>query len=312
MRNSVRLLSITLLVLGLAVSAQGQATRTWVSGVGDDANPCSRTAPCKTFAGAISKTAAGGEISVLDPGGYGALTITKSITIDGQSQIASILPGAGNGININAALTDRVHIRNIQINGAGSGAVGIKIFAAANVVIENVDISNIRGGGANSRGIQIATTAASPHITRVNVINSRIRNISNFGIASEPTGTGTVNLTVAGCSIMDNDFSAIDLDRNTKATVTDTIMTNSSGGAGVFAEQGSVEVNIHDSVMSNNAFGVFCGNGGAPIVRIFNSQVVGNTTDGLEIVSGTVESHGNNAIRGNAGNQTPSSIVNTQ
>ena len=64
--------------------AHAQATRTWVSGVGDDANPCSRTAPCKTFAGAISKTAAGGEINVLDPGGFGAVTITKSITISSR------------------------------------------------------------------------------------------------------------------------------------------------------------------------------------------------------------------------------------
>ena len=63
--------------------ANAQATRTWISGVGDDANPCSRTAPCKTFAGAISKTAAGGEIDVLDPGGFGAVTITKAITLDG-------------------------------------------------------------------------------------------------------------------------------------------------------------------------------------------------------------------------------------
>src|SRR5580693_9720 len=76
----------------VAPSASAQAPRTWVSGVGDDANPCSRTAPCKTFAGAISKTVAGGEISVLDPGGYGALTITKAITIDGGGgQVASVL-----------------------------------------------------------------------------------------------------------------------------------------------------------------------------------------------------------------------------
>ena len=67
--------------LFFAAGAQAQATRTWVSGVGDDVNPCSRTAPCKTFAGAISKTANGGEIDCLDPGGYGTLTITKSITV---------------------------------------------------------------------------------------------------------------------------------------------------------------------------------------------------------------------------------------
>ena len=90
------------LAFAFAVSAQGQALRTWVSGVGDDANPCSRTAPCKTFAGAISKTAAAGEISVLDPGGFGAVTITKAITINGEGTLAGILNAGTNGIVINA------------------------------------------------------------------------------------------------------------------------------------------------------------------------------------------------------------------
>jgi len=84
---------------GAVAVAEAQATRTWVSGVGDDANPCSRTAPCKTFAGAISKTAPGGEINALDPAGYGAVMITKSITIDGGGTLASILASGGiNGI----------------------------------------------------------------------------------------------------------------------------------------------------------------------------------------------------------------------
>src|SRR6266550_4525079 len=91
-----------ILVAATSSVAHGQATRTWVSGVGDDANPCSRTAPCKTFAGAISKTAAGGEINALDPGGYGAVTITKAITIDGGGTFASILSSLVNGIVINA------------------------------------------------------------------------------------------------------------------------------------------------------------------------------------------------------------------
>src|SRR5882672_8393711 len=94
---SVRVLVLIVFTFGLASLAQGQATRTWVSGVGDDVNPCSRTAPCKTFAGAISKTAEGGEIDVLDPGGYGAVTITKAMTIDGGhgSGWASILVSTG-------------------------------------------------------------------------------------------------------------------------------------------------------------------------------------------------------------------------
>src|SRR5688500_2946121 len=84
--------------LMLAAPAQAQATRTWVSGVGDDANPCSRTAPCKTFAGAISKTAAAGEINCLDPGGFGGLTITKSIMIRCDYTEGGVL-SAGAGVN---------------------------------------------------------------------------------------------------------------------------------------------------------------------------------------------------------------------
>src|ERR1700751_4382182 len=101
--------------------AHAQASRTWVSGVGDDANPCSRTAPCKTFAGAISKTAAGGEISVLDPGGYGAVTITKSITINGDGTLAGILNSLTTGVIINAGANDVIVLRNISINGGSNG-----------------------------------------------------------------------------------------------------------------------------------------------------------------------------------------------
>src|SRR6476620_5468826 len=114
------LLALACLLLGHSL-AFAQATRTWVSGVGDDANPCSRTAPCKTFAGAISKTADKGEISVLDPAGYDAVTITKSITINGEGTLAGILSATVNGIIVNAPATATVYIHNISINGAGSG-----------------------------------------------------------------------------------------------------------------------------------------------------------------------------------------------
>src|SRR5438874_8298297 len=121
------LLGAVCVAFSQAASAYAQASRTWVSGVGDDANPCSRTAPCKTFAGAISKTAAGGEIDALDPAGYGAVTITKSITIDGTGTLASVLVSGTNGIIINAGTGDRVLLRNIQINGIGTGINGVQI-----------------------------------------------------------------------------------------------------------------------------------------------------------------------------------------
>src|SRR5260370_13148444 len=108
---------LTLVGCGFLASAAvsfSQATRTWVSGVGDDANPGSRTAPCKTFAGAIAKTAPGGEINVLDPGGFGALTITKSITIIGQSVESGVLVSGTNGIVVNAGANDVVTLEGLD------------------------------------------------------------------------------------------------------------------------------------------------------------------------------------------------------
>src|ERR1700747_3004771 len=128
----------------LVSSANGQATRTWVSGVGDDANPCSRTAPCKTWAGAISKTAPGGEIDALDPGGFGALTITKSITLDGGGgQVASTLVAGTNGFNVSAGATDIVVFRNLRIQGllgnggspGNAGITGISVNSAKAVIV---------------------------------------------------------------------------------------------------------------------------------------------------------------------------------
>src|SRR5205807_8536137 len=98
LRFTSNLLVLGILALGFTSMANAQSTRTWVSGVGDDANPCSRTAPCKTFAGAISKTISGGEIDCLDPGGFGQVTITKSITIDCDSGTGGVLGSAGSGV----------------------------------------------------------------------------------------------------------------------------------------------------------------------------------------------------------------------
>src|SRR5499427_7254650 len=142
--NSIGLLAFMLLG---AATMFGQATRTWVSGVGDDANPCSRTAPCKTFAGAISKTAPGGEIDALDPGGFGALTITKSITIDGGGgQVASVLVAGTNGIVVAAQPGDIVILRNLRFDGllgggnANAGINGIRWISGKALHIRNCTI----------------------------------------------------------------------------------------------------------------------------------------------------------------------------
>lgn len=166
------------LVAGHATDAAAQATRTWVSGVGDDVNPCSRTAPCKTFAGAISKTAAGGIIDVLDPGGFGAVTITKSITIRGVGATASILAAGTNGVVINAAATDTVTLTDLQIDGAGNGLTGVRILQAGQVNIVNCNISRFRGSPGT--GVFLGTSTAS----RVTILDSVISgNIVGIDVA---------------------------------------------------------------------------------------------------------------------------------
>ena len=132
---------VVLALIVSAGSANAQATRTWVSGVGDDANPCSRTAPCKTFAGAISKTAAFGEINVLDPGGFGAVTITKSISIISKSFEAGVLVAGTNEIIVNVASTDRVVLEGLDIEGLGSGLNGVWVLGSGRIYIRKCRIS---------------------------------------------------------------------------------------------------------------------------------------------------------------------------
>src|SRR6185312_8555815 len=149
-------LGIVFMIFASAGSANAQATRTWVSGVGDDANPCSRTAPCKTFAGAISKTAAGGEINVLDPGGFGAVTITKSITISSEGFEAGVLVSGTNAIVISAGVNDTIILRGLDIEGLGTGLAGIKFLAGGALYVEKCNINHF-----TQNGIEFAPNQAS-------------------------------------------------------------------------------------------------------------------------------------------------------
>src|SRR5215472_11478366 len=173
--------TVTLLVICLLSSAaQAQATRTWVSGVGDDANPCARTAPCKTFAGAISKTAPGGEIDALDPGGFGALTITKAITIDGGGgQVASVLVAGTNGIVVAAGPSDVVIIRNMRFDGVGAGLNGIRFISGKALIIENCEFMGFT---------QSAVDVALGNAGNVLVTDTRIVGVGGIGVSVSGSG----------------------------------------------------------------------------------------------------------------------------
>src|ERR1044072_9341783 len=191
-RSVLRMLALVAFIFAVSSAAQAQATRTWVSGVGNDANPCSRTAPCKTFAGAISKTATGGEINALDPGGYGAVTITKSITIDGGAgQIASVLAAGTNGIIINAGANDTVTLRNIEINGVRGtptgGLNGVRFLAGAALHIENCRIF-----GFTQNAIDVNVNTSSP--VKVTVTETNLTSNNGKGLNARNAGTGNVFL----------------------------------------------------------------------------------------------------------------------
>jgi hypothetical protein len=178
-------IACAILVVG-AATLNAQATRTWVSGVGDDANPCSRTAPCKTFAGAISKTATGGEINVLDPGGFGAVTITKSITISSESFEAGVLVSGTNGIVISAPAGSKVILKGLDFEGLGTGINGVNFLTGSELYIFNCSIRNFTNNGVNA-----ASTTAGAH-TFIN--NSFIQDNGSASASFGGVGAGAGNI----------------------------------------------------------------------------------------------------------------------
>jgi hypothetical protein len=247
--------------LGLAAqSANAQATRTWVSGLGNDANPCSRTAPCKTFAGAISKTAPGGEINALDPGGYGAVTITKSITIDGGGgQVASVLAAGTNGIVISAGVNDVVTLRNIRLNGVkgtpSGGLNGVRFLAGAALHIENCAIF-----GFTQNGVDVSLNTASS--ARVFVTDTTLTN-NAIGLTARNAGAGVVSLALQRTTMAQNNIG---------------LRMDGSGAGAVLSA-------LSDSVASGNGIGIQASGGPAPgaTVQVTRSSIVHSTTTGAQV-----------------------------
>src|SRR5882762_10069499 len=186
--------------------ANAQATRTWVSGVGDDVNPCSRTAPCKTFAGAISKTIAGGEISVLDPGGFGAVTITKSISLTQDSSgEAGILASGTNGVIVNAAATDIVNLRGLVIDGgtpAAPGLNGVRFLAGGALNIQNSVIKNFTA--SSGFGVIVAPSNTSRLMIRDTVLSNNGNGTTGGAISIAPTGAASASVTLTRVTMDSN------------------------------------------------------------------------------------------------------------
>jgi hypothetical protein len=304
--------------LALTSAAQAQATRTWVSGVGDDVNPCSRTAPCKTYAGAISKTAVNGEISTLDPGGFGAVTITKSITIEGTqgAGYGSILNTSTTGVNIvfdnftaSGEGNKSVRLRNLNINGSGgsggnasSGLRSIRISGGAaatgtEVFVEDCVLDGSQGNPG--RGIEDFRQGGG----LLSVSNTTIRNMGSAGIVVDPNGnltgaSASIKVSVANSRVLNCGFG-MNFGSNVKAVIFDSVVSNVTN-SGIFAIQnsaGTTEVSLDHCVINSNGTGVNASSANT-IIRVSNSTLMHNTTLFTAAGGGQVLSYGNNQAGG--------------
>jgi hypothetical protein len=293
-----------------APSAHAQATRTWVSGVGDDVNPCSRTSPCKTFAGAISKTAVGGEINCIDPGGFGTVTITKSITIDCGGTLGSILAAGTNGVVVNAANVT-VTLRNITINGAGTGLSGVRFLQSGALRIENVKIFNF-----TQKGVDFVPTGNSEFF----IGNSEVYNLGAGtaigGINIAPTGSASAIATINTTTVQNNSAGILASTVGTTAamavTIRDSVVAGQSG-TGITAQAGpALIMNVDRSAVTSNSTGIVS-DGANALVQLNGSTVSANST-GLSLVnSGKITSFSSNVLQGNfVANGAPSTTTTLQ
>ena len=296
MKPILKIFAFFVFVFAFASIAEAQATRTWVSGVGDDVNPCSRTAPCKTFAGAISKTATNGEINCLDPAGYGAVTITKSITIDCEDTQGSILASLVNGVIINitnAADTKKaVKLRGLSINGVGNGINGVRVLSVNSLHLDEVVVD-----GFTQHGISVETTAGTK---RVVIDSCNFRSNTGNGVNTFITG-GTVSLSVSN-SVLASNATGLSLSSNTKASISDSAVHGNTTGLVAFQSS----LGVTGTSILNNTTGVSSLTGGA--IRIMGSMVTGNGT-GLSAAGGTITSFVSNMFSGNTTDGVPTSSV---
>jgi hypothetical protein len=287
----------------LAGSTFAQATRTWVSGVGDDANPCSRTAPCKTFAGAISKTAVCGEIDALDPAGYGAVTITKGITIDGGGNLASVLVSGTNGIIVSINATDgcsqTVILRNLSIQGIGTGLNGIRLIGG---IVTNLHIERTSIQRFTQRGIDISPTVAGDKVFMKDV---DIRNTTGDSIGISPSATAAVKFSANDVRGRQSAAAGFHCVNDATGTVVTSQFQGNNNGAQVDAA--SCHFSFVDTVVSENTSNGLQVSGGVT-ANIDRLSAFRNGTGVLNF--GVVNSFGNAAVFDNtSSNVTPNAIA---
>ncbi len=308
-RFTIKLLAIAMFTFAFTSLAQAQANRTWVSGVGDDDNPCSRTAPCKTFIGAYNKTAEGGEIDALDPGGYGSLIIEKAITIDGGTGAgwAGIQVGMFPGITVDISTSSNhpnnavVILRNLSFNGLKQtnvfipGAHGISYVRGAQLKVENCQFQNL-----TTNGIRVSLGTTIGTLTVKDCVFSNVNSV----ITSDATAPAYAVIQFEH-NRMVGSSTGFNANTNTYANVRDSYFGSFTGSNGAVRAGAGTQVNVANSTFVNNNVAANVAGG---TIRLSNNEFFDNAT----AISGAAESANNNKFRGNSADGSVINLIGNQ
>jgi len=290
-----------LLVCGLATApAQAQLSRTFVSSVsGNDANDCNRLTPCRTLQGAHDKTNDQGEITVLDPGGYGGVTITKSISIvNAGGGEAGILVSAGaTGVTIDAPATASVSLRGLAIQGSGfGGSTGLVFNSGQALTLTNCVIRD-----HTADGIEFIPSGSS----RLALANTLVADNGGFGIVVQPSGAGAVKAELDRLEIHNNISVGLFVNGEDSTGTVDAIVRDSvaaNNGYGLFvnstAERAPTSLTMVRSVAADSRGNGIVATGPTATLRIGASTITGNPA-GWAVRGGAVlQSFGDDEIAG--------------
>jgi len=298
-----------LLALGLiADPAQAQPMRVFVAAQGSDGNPCTFALPCRTFQHAHDVVAAGGEIDVLDPAGYGTLAINKAISIQGHGFAGIAAPGNANGIVINAGAGDRINLRGLLIDGVGSGADGIRFQAGGSLNIQDSLIRNFLGAFPEGYGIRFEPSASANLFVSDTVISDN--SYKGIGVLADGSGGGAVTVVLDRVEIANNNdrgllaYAGVG-GASVKVSLRDSVVAYN--GIGVHAQSLSppIFVTVSSSGIDNNNQGLLA-DGATAAIYLTRSTLTGNTTTSLGVTTGgQIWSYSDNAIHGNGSNIFP-------
>lgn len=271
-----------------------QIMRTYVSGLGNDNNPCTAAYPCATFKAALALTLAGGEIFVLNSADYGPVTINKAVSITSEGAAAGILTTSGVGITISAAASDVVNLRGLTLDGANSGSVGIQFVSGKSLTIQKSFVRNF-----TNSGISFAPTATATLFVSDTVVAN---NASNGIVVS--SGSATVQGALSRVNASGNGVGILASGAGVSLAVADTVASNNGYGIGA----SSSAVTVRNLMASANSVGIAADQSTA-IVGVAQSTITGNNTGWQATNGAQVQSYGNNNVGGNANDGTATTTL---